>query len=60
MFLKLTPTIKKPQRAKIIAPKGPGKCKRGPDVAELKTKKNMVGLPRPKLIVYIGRSQTSF
>ena len=42
-----------------IAPKGPKRCKKAPNGAEL-NKKDRAVIPKPKLIVYIDRFQKSF
>ena len=59
MFLNLTPTPKIAPMGQKIAPKGPKKCKRGTKCGRLKQKDRAV-LPKPNLIVYLGRSQKRF
>ena len=56
MFLNLTLTPKVAQKDQKIAQKGPKKCKMW---SNLRQKVRAV-LPKPKLIVYIGRSQKNF
>ena len=61
MFLNLTPTSKIAQKKqkkkrKKIAPNGQKECRRGPKCGKIKKKTHdMAVLPKPKLIVYIGR-----
>ena len=59
MFLSLTPTTKVAPKDQKIAQKGPKSAKVAQNVAKFKSKVKAV-LPKPKLIVYIGRSQKSF
>ena len=59
MFLNPTLTPKIAPKDQKIARKGPKKCKRGPKCGQIKQKDRAV-LPKPKLIVYIGRSQKCF
>ena len=60
MFLNLTPTPKIAPKDKKKSPEGPKKVQKRPKMwPNLKQKVRAV-LPKPKLIVYIGRSQKSF
>ena len=60
MFLNLTVTPKNSPKGPKNSPKGPKKVKKRPKMwPNLKQKVKAV-LPKPKLIVYIGRSQKTF
>ena len=60
MFLNLTPTTKIDPKGQKIAPKCPKKVQKRPEMwPNLKHKVRAV-LPKPKLIVFVGRSQKSF
>ena len=59
MVLNLTPTPKRAAKGQKDRPKGQKSAKKGPIVAELKTKNRAV-LPKSKLFVYIGLSPKNF
>ena len=55
MFLNLTLNSKIAQKNQKKAPKVKKSAKEAPNVAKLKKTYDMAVLPKPKLIVYIGR-----
>ena len=59
MFLNLTLTTKIAPKDQTNNPEGSKKSAKAQNVAKVKTK-NMALLLKPKLIVYIGKSQKSF
>ena len=58
--LNLTPTQRLAQKGQKESPKGPKKVQMRPKMWPNVKQKVRAVLPKPKLIVYIGRSQKSF
>ena len=59
MFLNLTPTPKIAPKDQKIAPKDPKKVQKRPKMWPNLKQKIKAVLPKPKLIVFTGRSQKS-
>ena len=60
MLLNVTPTPKIALKGPKIVPKGPKKVQKRPKMWQNLEQKVRDVLPKPKSIVYIGRSQKSF